>query len=113
MIGANNTVDRKVRKLIERMKSGRPVSLSEVAPLCPYTSLIGPDGITAESTPSACAVVLGFVPEDFSCEMRSDIKRDLSAGHIVLLMSNNRVLRDHAKRDIAMALNREPANDQR
>jgi hypothetical protein len=102
--------DRRVRKLMARRGVGRPPSLGEVMYLCPFRSLLADSvlrpGLSADdlSAVTAAVVLLGFVPDDFSAEMRADILGELGAGGVVLLVSNSEALRDHAKGEILLAL---------
>src|SRR5436305_3805954 len=57
-----------------KQKRTGAISFDEVLAVCPYRSLLGPIGyLHPDATPSASVAVLGFVPEDFSDEMRADI----------------------------------------
>jgi hypothetical protein len=76
--------------------------LGETLKLCPYRSLLG---VSADLNPDpkqlmrrvGCAIaVLGEEPEPFSERMLTDALTVLAAGKVVLLMSNDRRLRDAA-----------------
>jgi hypothetical protein len=98
-------LDRRVRQLIARHK---PATLAEILPLCPYQTLLGPlrdipPDLASNIVPDVVVAVFGFVPEDFSDQMRADIISALRAGEIVRLISNRAELRDYARREIALA----------
>jgi hypothetical protein len=94
-----------IQPLIERLKQGDQVPLTELVAICPYRTLMGPtDELHPDAVPDISVVVLGFVPEDFSTEMRDDIVSELMSGSLVELLSNDRALRDYAKREIALTL---------
>jgi hypothetical protein len=98
--------DRKVRRLVERQKSGRAVPLGTALKLCPYRTLLALPGtpLSPATRPTCVVACLGFVPEDFSDRMRADILRALRQGEIVGLVANRAELRDYAKREIMLAL---------
>lgn len=101
-------IDQQVRLLVDRQKRGEPTSLTEVVELCPYQTVFGlPLGTAPETVnrvvPDVVIAALGFVPEDFSDRMRTDIIAALRAGKVVRLVSNRAELRDYAKREITLA----------
>jgi hypothetical protein len=100
------TNDRKVRQLIARQKRGHPATIPEVMKLCRYRSLLVRSGIslTPDTRPTCVVAALGFVPEDFSDRMRTDILTALHAGEVVMLVANRAELRNYAKREIALAM---------
>src|SRR4051794_6171765 len=93
-----------VKRLIERSRSSG-VSLSDLAKVCPYRTLLAArEPLTPATTPTVVVAALGFVPEDFSDKMRTDIMAEIGRGGVVMLISNSRELRDYAKREIALML---------
>jgi hypothetical protein len=104
--GMSRTRERRVRKLIERGRAGRPVSLAEHMAVCPYRTLLMPPGVvaTAGTKPDGVAAVLGFAPADFTAAVRDGIVADLRAGKCMLLVSNDAVLRDFAKAESYRAI---------
>lgn len=106
---ASAALDRKVRRLIAR--KGPAIALADAFKLCPYRTLLGfhrppHDPLTPGHVDQATqfVAVLGFVAEDFSERMRNDVLAELRRGSVVLLGSNRAELRDHAKREILLAL---------
>lgn len=102
-----NANDRRVQKYIDAAKAGAPLG-EELMDICPFRTLLfgagrrAPPGVKWVD-PTAMVAVLGWEPEDFSWEMRADILQELACGGIVLLVSNNETLRDHAKREVLLA----------
>jgi hypothetical protein len=86
--------DRQVRKLIAR---GPNIRLADALDVCRFKTLLAANRslIPADiAQVTSSAVILGFECEYFSVEMRDKILADLRTGHVVLLMSNRRELRD-------------------
>jgi|SRR3954454_20260062 hypothetical protein len=78
--------------------------------LCPFRTLLGPLGEVSIDTlkarrPDAVSAVLGFTPEDLEPTVLDAIVGQLKAKRLVLLVSNQRDLRDYAKREILLAVN--------
>jgi len=95
-------LDRKVRQLIARSKRGQEITRSEILAVCPYTSLLAARrfGLTE---PTMFVAALGFEPENFSDRLRADILNAMANGETVLLVSNSREVRDHAKAEILLS----------
>jgi len=92
-----------VRRLIA---AGATAELDEVLAVCPYRTLFGANGVPLNpSSPwGATVAVLGFTPDDMHPDMVADVVADVRRGITVLLISNSRLLRDHAKHEIVLAL---------
>ncbi len=97
--------DHKVRRLIAHPNGGN-VPLADILRLCPYRSLLArlDRPLAPDVLPTVIVAALGFVPEDFSDQMRTDIIAAIRQGEIVGLVSNSAELRDYAKREIALAM---------
>jgi hypothetical protein len=113
--------DREVRRLIEQQKRRGSFPMVAAVKVFPYRTLLAPPPGAplrpqvffppiGDAVPeiAGVAVSLGFVPQDFSAAMRERILVSLRDGYSILLIGNNATLRDHGKREIALAL-REPA----
>jgi hypothetical protein len=102
--------DRKVRWLIAQQKCGQTLNLHDIFEVYRFRTVLGPLGEVSKDTlkarrPDAVTAVLGFTPEDIEPQVLKAVVGQLKAKRLVLLLSNQRVLRDYAKREILLAVN--------
>ena len=80
----------------------RQAAFHDLVDRCPFRTLIGTGRDLADMMERVgCTIaVLGETPEPMSQRMLADALTVLQAGKVVLLISNDRALRDYAKREI-------------
>ena len=95
---------RRVRRLIRQFQRGQAIARSDIIACCPYRTLFSRPGVDPTDRPITIVTALGHTAEDFSHRMRADIVAAVHRGEPVLLISNSRAVRDHAKSELMLAL---------
>jgi hypothetical protein len=95
---------RQVKRLVERIKRGQPVSMGAALAVCPYSSLLGRGLVSPDTAPTAVCILLGDPAAGLSAPMWYDTLAALRAGEILLLASDDRALRDRVKAELQLAM---------
>jgi hypothetical protein len=100
--------DRRVRRLLERQDDDTSPSAVAAFDACPFRTLLWLRHGLSYDTLEAIDVVFALPddgpPVDLPAEVVPQIKKDLLAGRVLLLMAGTRAARDHAHRQILLAL---------